>query len=719
MNSHSDKPTNLRTMLLLVSALVILSCMCSVATGAEQSQPSLISNGDMEAGNPPANWVAEGGATVAADSDTHSGAQSLKISVTNGRATQSFPVKPGTKYGMKFWYKCAPLVGRIYVFVSDGGPSNLTGDLRSEDAWTQWMGEFKTSRESTSTSAIVGLVVYGGNDILVDDVSIVELGPAEDAAPPVNELVKDTPKIPVQEALQSWQALFPKQSYVCWEKSPWDKLAKVALPPAAVKECKSIRLAMGVNEYESVSFVLTNISDKPLDFSVTAKAAGLPITLRQAVWVTTFYGVEVNDALPLLEGKLSIPSGESREIWLTLYSHGVKPGDYSPQVVIASAGQPSTSVSLKVKVYPVTLPDDKPIYTYFWDYVVPEWTGPEMARALVQDMKQHYVSVPVIHPWPTRLEVNPDGTLKSDYKELDSILQFDRALKPKMFVFAWNDALLADIPGYPFFGDKWKALFASYLTGLVSHMKAKGLGYDRFAIIPYDERMDKPVHNMAKLMKEIDPKIQICLDAIGTRSQAEAIAPYVDIWCPDLYEYITPATQYNDKNQNPKLLPKADRFFWTYANPPGGRAQEASPYVVYRLALWKAFQAGMSGFGYWVYSYKTHWNSLNHEDGENWAVVYLANAKDAPAGLSKKELVVPSKRWEATREGVEDYVYLRLLRDRVGKADGKVSPKLRSEAEDILADSTKSVLASPKSSSLADTAKENVLNVLSRFPKGK
>jgi hypothetical protein len=713
--NHHCRATAIAATAGLVSILIVLCCASGAATGAEPLEPSLVRNGDMETGNPPECWKAESGALVAADADCHSGKQSLRVSVTGGKATQAFPVKPGTRYKLEFWYKCAPLLGRLYVYVSDGGPANLTGDLASEDVWSHWIGEFKTAQASTATRATVGIVTMAGKDVLIDDVSIVEIGPAPQPSGPSAPEQVGPPQQPAtrEQALESWRAQFPGRSYVCWEKSPWGKLVRTGLPPAAVTECRAIRLALGVNEYESASFVVTNLSDTPLDLAVSTRGARVPVTVRVAAWVTTCGGVEVNDALPLLAGKLRIPSGESREVWLTLHSRGVTPGEYDQGVTLAQRGLPSTRVDLKLKVYPVSLPEDKPIYTYYWDYVVPGWTGPAMARALVKDMKEHYVNVPVVHPWASRLQLDPDGTLMRDYTELDTVLRCYRALKPRMLLFAWNDALLTNIAGYPFFSDTWKALFASYITGMVQHLQAEGWGYDTFAIVPYDERLDKPVYNMAKLIKEIDPRIRICVNATGTRFQAEAIAPYVDIWCPDLYDYLSPATPYTEKNQNPKLLPKGDQFFWTYANPPGGHAQEASPYIVYRLALWKAFEAGMSGFGYWVYSYKTHWNSLNHADGENWAVVYLANAKDAPAGLSRKELVVPSKRWEATREGVEEYAYLRMLRDALARSQGSVAPGLLSQAAGVLADGPKTVLASPTDPGLADAAKEEVLKVLS------
>src|SRR3990172_2571488 len=108
MNSDSGRLTNMRTITVLMSVLMVWSCLGALVTSADAVEPQLIKNGDMEQGNPPTSWSAESGATVAADTDCPSGKQSLKISVNNGRATQAFPVKPGTKYKLEFWYKCAP-----------------------------------------------------------------------------------------------------------------------------------------------------------------------------------------------------------------------------------------------------------------------------------------------------------------------------------------------------------------------------------------------------------------------------------------------------------------------------------------------------------------------------------------------------------------------------------------------------------------------------------
>jgi len=702
------------------------------AAAAEKPGAELVINGDMEKGNPPENWNANG-AKLKADADSHSGKQSIRISpaVDLGRAAQSLPVKPNTKYRLDFWYKCSE-VGGVYFYVH--ADKTIFADKKSDAVWTRWTGEFDTSAASApATTVSIAFCGWPGGDLLIDDVSVVEAKPNEAAIP----AVKETPAEPSpaakpqaadpagEKVAQSWRLLFPGREYVCWEQSPWDKVARFQLPPSAEKpgyefpfqECKEINVSMGGNEYESASFVLTNLSSKTLEFLVSAKDSGVPVTIREAVWVTTLSGKEVNDALPLLEGKLSIPSGESREVWLTLFSRGVKPGNYTTEIVAQAPGLPSSSVKLRTKIYPVSLPDDKPVYIQYWDYLVPEWTTPEMAQAMITDLKAHYVNTPTLHPWMARLQLDAQGKLKVDYAALDVLLGYYAQLNPKMLVFSWHpDAYLAKFDAYPFFSPEWKALFKSYINSLVSHLKEKGFGYDRFALHPYDEILDAKVCNMAKLIKEIDPNILIIANAVGTPDEMKNIAPYVDIFMPHLYGFLS---QTDETKQLAKTMAKARKYYWTYANPVPPFPQAVSPYSIYRLAVWQTWQEDMGGFGNWIYNYKTHWNSYRNEDGENWAMVYLANAQDAPAGISRKELIITSKRWEATREGVEDYVYLSMLKDAVNMPAGKLSPELLNEAKRVLAESPKAVLGDMRNTTLADKAKEDMLKVLSKISAAK
>ena len=711
---------------LLAAGLVIWGCSGGRVTAAEEQ--NLITNGDMEQGNPPADWRG-GGATLSAVPDCPFGKQSLKIltEINLGRALHTFPVEPDTTYRWTFWFKCPP-GSSFYAYIGvDGRPGNACAIDGSGDVWTRKSVEFKTPDAEVATVGTMGICTWPGKDgILIDRVSVTEIIPGEDppeAEAPTNVLrAKRT--LSREEVLKRWQALFPTRQYLCWEKSPWENLSRLNTPPDSVKECRNLRVAMGENEYESASFVLTNLSEEELAFEVSTEGSGVPVTLREAVWVTSYGGKEVNDALPLLEGNVRVPSGESREIWMTFHSKGVEAGNYRMDVKVKPEGSPAFSIQLRVKVYPVSLPEDKPIYTLYWDYLTPFWGNrPDLHRAFVEDMKRHYVNVGVGHPGTIEIKFDPDGEVKKDFPRLDPTLDCYRLLDTKMVILFWNtEQYLEQTPDtfkgeWKFLSDEWKVHFEAWLTNLAAHLKEKGWGNDEFAMYPYDEKLGTEVYEVVKLIKEIDPKIQVYVNSVGTLQEVKNISPYVDIWGPSIHSFLPNySTNVEEKKVIVELLKEKGRFFWTYANPQGGgHPKESSPYGDYRLAVWRAWNLGARGFGYWIYKYKTHWNSYKHGDGNNWAVVYLADAEDAPPGISKKEPVIAGKRWEATREGVEDYVYLYMLREAVEKAGREADNRVLQQGRELLAERPGKVLGDVYDQGLADEAKEEVLEMLARI----
>jgi hypothetical protein len=71
-------------------------------------------------------------------------------------------------------------------------------------------------------------------------------------------------------------------------------------------------------------------------------------------------------------------------------------------------------------------------------------------------------------------------------------------------------------------------------------LKAKGYGYDRFAMCPEDEKLTPAAAEMAKLITETDPNVLFYVDNMGQNvSEIQAIAPCVDIYSPYLPEYET------------------------------------------------------------------------------------------------------------------------------------------------------------------------------------
>ena len=673
----------------------------------------------------------------------------------------------------------------------------------------------------------------------------------------------------VQRVIGQWRLQFPDAPYVCWrKKSPWENLNKLQAPPGKVQYCENISLDMGRNEYESTSFVLTNLSDGPLTFTMTHDPIGVSTTLRKAVWVKVDDGSRVNDALSLIDdGRVVILSGESLEIWITLHGNDVAVGNYSKRINILPQDLEPRAINISVTVHDISLPRTLPLDILYFDEIVAKWFAPEMIEAYMKDLKSHYVNAAYVHPDPLpRLAVDAKGRLVTDYAELDHALDGYRTLGPDKYVFFWAAVSFLEPTGdfgsdHPeskgrpkFMTPQWKALFRQWLTEWVAHMKDRGIEYDQFIMHPYDEKGGPNVQAVMKLIKEVDPKIQVAFNgALGrTVKELEDLAPNVDVWLPYLYHYLDaggvngcisqtlplePNTTYvysfwgknggasiyynmifngSTKNQAEMLdafdwrrltrtfttasdttqvrigfyptvgyktsliddvvltrsgskesliangdmetgslsdswvttsaavvahtedphsgrrcaevknLPSTarsaskkaakrllakpkDKLFWTYANPIGIGPTKANPYDHYRLAVWRAWKEGMNGYSFWKYG-GGRWDSTGK--GANWGVVYRTDKTGCPTEVSKRELVVPSKRWEAAREGVEDYTYLYLLKRAISDHPRGADLKAASEGKKLLAFWAQEVLEKADNPLLADKAKRQIIKAI-------
>ena len=78
MKPNSGKLASMTMLLVMLSGLVIWNHSGNSAAAAETFGPELIVNGDMEQAIPPVGWKSSG-VTLSADTDSHSGRQSLKF----------------------------------------------------------------------------------------------------------------------------------------------------------------------------------------------------------------------------------------------------------------------------------------------------------------------------------------------------------------------------------------------------------------------------------------------------------------------------------------------------------------------------------------------------------------------------------------------------------------------------------------------------------------
>ena len=129
------------------------------------------------------------------------------------------------------------------------------------------------------------------------------------------------------------------------------------------------------------------------------------------------------------------------------------------------------------------------------------------------------------------------------------------------------------------------------------------------------------------------------------------VAPYVDVWCPVAHHV-------ESRPEGLAFMRSTGKPIWTYMC---GSGKGVTP-MTNRVLPWLAFRYDLQGCTYWTYmsGYGDLWDDTDGTQSD-WTKIY--------PGL--RGVPVSSRRWEAWREGLEDYCLLRALRERAAGAPGE------------------------------------------------
>ena len=118
-----------------------------------------------------------------------------------------------------------------------------------------------------------------------------------------------------------------------------------------------------------------------------------------------------------------------------------------------------------------------------------------------------------------------------------------------------------------------------------------------------------------------------------------------------------------------RVLRSGGRELWLYgaADNVQGSGKERDPLGFFRYLHWTAFHHGATGVHFW--------NMLNNQtsgwidenvDQHYWPMVYTNHPKypPVPDDVKTAERLIPSRRWEYVRMGIEDYMLLSMARER-------------------------------------------------------
>lgn len=460
------------------------------------------------------------------------------------------------------------------------------------------------------------------------------------------------------------------------------------------------------NEFESAALNLTNAS--PIDAQIAVAVSPLRtcageivpwegrVVLRHAVYVESTGAGVVGDALVRLSNeRISIAAGSAAQLWMTVHIPDIEPGEYDFAIRLDRIGNGSseletTAIPGRLVVNEPRFPETIKLNSFNWAYLGRLGLEGDSLRKVEQDLASHYANVYVIPG-----SEMPKGTLRGDGSVSVNFAGFDRALArypdARRYLLWWGYA-----PGRvsrhrfgSFMSAEWQAAMRQYLALWVDHLREKGIGYDRFAMYPFDESLCDEFLQLARFIKEVDPRIAIFANSIGGGDMArvDRFAPLVDTWC------LSEAMPKSDAVRR-HLRYTTNAEIWRYNTI--GEAKSLSPYGYYRLQPWRAWSAGDTGCAFWVYATGRQKQTCNGWDDftcsrGRWSVVY--DGSDAPVDPVGEPLI-PSRRWEAWREGVEDYEYLHTLDSLIRRArDLQLPIGLWKKAESVLEESVTEVLA--------------------------
>jgi len=513
-------------------------------------------------------------------------------------------------------------------------------------------------------------------------------------------------------------------SAIVWQKNRWDMLSPTE-PPSAGKP--SVDLAMMRNEHRSAAVNVSNISARPLRVTLrfaglSAKAAPPWVSVREVPFTDTRSGTVVAAALPDAKqagGRyvVDIPSGMTRQIWLMVGSKDLAPGEHTGSLLI---DPPAVRVPVRVKVYPLEFPKRPTLHLCGWDYTDGDAydVTPENRSALIRMLQDYHVDT----TWAQRATM-PAGS----YDKAGNMTREPDDTRFRAWLARWPDA--RNYLVFVSFGSSFASLPAgsrahrkavtAWITWWSARARKLGVRSRRLGLLlvdePHSRPQDRKIILYARIIRAATNNVIVWNDPTW-REPWKALPDLFalsDVLCPNLPMLIGQGKRFADFYVAQR---QAGRELWFYSCSGPGRLLD--PYAYHRMQAWFCWKYGATGEGFWAFGDSSRASSWNE---------YLSGRGAYTPLFIDDKTVTSGKHMEAIRAGLQDYEYMRMLRDRIVELAraNRSDPRLAA-ARKLLASAADRVTAcmtgvagiywsKPKDRSIADKVRIEILEMLTRL----
>ncbi len=453
------------------------------------------------------------------------------------------------------------------------------------------------------------------------------------------------------------QAVDENKIIVAYAANPWapfggvDEIIEGRTPEAKI----TIEAFQG--EFESSALNVFNFSGDARTMRVEIEKLTGPtdaasistdevFTLCETIDVPTQDADLSADALPELNGGnlLVIPAWGGRQLWITINTKQLTPGTWTVKLLLKSLEvEPVLAeAELTINIWDVPLPKNQALNLCHWGIT-------DHPDGTLTDQIAHGTNV-FPRTIPPKVDFDESGKIVNiDYSDHDVFMKRHAPIGTILF-----HSLVSLNGSSPPFSALWLKAYNSFIPLWIQHLIDLGFRYENFAFYPVDEPGLEHGKNVAKFMKwaklvrDIDPNIRIYANPVAqiTMEQLREMEPYVDIWTP-MQTNIFPKEKLD-------FIHSTKTIWWNYD--PSDNAKHLSPLAYYRGQAWMSWHFGHTGIGFWTYSQGgNYW--YQPDPGFDYAMIYEGKG------------VVTSKRWEAVRDGVEDFSLLNALKESADAAD--------------------------------------------------
>jgi len=443
------------------------------------------------------------------------------------------------------------------------------------------------------------------------------------------------------------------------------------------------RVSLARHEYEALQLVVAAGDADLRDLTVSVG----PLKHAQKDHVIPARYVEVERLDPVLIGgahwpdpilplkRLTVPAGRQQSLWLRLYAPpGTPAGDYKTVVRVAPSGVHPVELDLHVRVYDF----DLPVIAHTKHLI--SCGGGGICEVTFRNRAGTGGSPctgSIAHP---RYLLRKDGSIAMDFTDYDPIMQtaFDLGLTVFGLPLSAGDGggliegrlhaqfldeatgKQVDVSLNPLDGEKARQRMIAWLRCFTKHLREKGW-FDRCFFYLWDEPnieyTDKLVA-IGRVVREAVPDLKILVVMSPTEKWHEV----TDIYCPHVPFF----SHRNIDKRLADLRNKGKEIWWYNCGDPHPRPTYSIPHpaACARMSFLLMWKYGLTGNLYWAAGAN---NDLDKNRGKN---VGADGRGDGQLIYIHKGKRAPSLRLEMIRDGVEDYEYLWLLRERIGKARG-------------------------------------------------